>query len=212
LTHRRYFRGFCRHGPRCRHKHVKRDPCLNYLLGFCPNGLDCEFGHPKFELPEEVTNQVTCHHCGEQGHKIQVCPMRMNKKRPFVTPGNGGMMGGGGMGGKGGGMGGGMMGGGGGGCGGCGGGGNYGGGDMGDGSNRGTKRPFRNLGTVTCFRCGQPGHYANACVNDRVFQDPRFCQEGDQIAQAPGAAEMTNMVSEVVPGAPGMPPPAPPPF
>ncbi|KAJ1971183.1 Cleavage and polyadenylation specificity factor subunit 4 [Dimargaris xerosporica] len=42
-----YARGFCRHGPRCRNKHVRRAMCQNYLTGFCPLGPDCEHAHPK---------------------------------------------------------------------------------------------------------------------------------------------------------------------
>lgn len=38
-----YDRGFCRHGPHCRHKHIRKVLCLNYLAGFCPEGPDCKF-------------------------------------------------------------------------------------------------------------------------------------------------------------------------
>src|SRR3990167_2504193 len=30
-----YLRGFCRHGPKCRHKHVKKEACIRYIYGFC---------------------------------------------------------------------------------------------------------------------------------------------------------------------------------
>jgi cleavage and polyadenylation specificity factor subunit 4 len=39
-----YARGFCKHGPRCRHKHAKRVACANYLAGFCPDGTACNYG------------------------------------------------------------------------------------------------------------------------------------------------------------------------
>eukprot|EP01105_Mastigella_eilhardi_P003683 TRINITY_DN1479_c2_g1_i1.p1 TRINITY_DN1479_c2_g1~~TRINITY_DN1479_c2_g1_i1.p1 ORF type:complete len:310 (-),score=77.11 TRINITY_DN1479_c2_g1_i1:8-880(-) len=39
-----YARGFCKHGPRCRHRHIKKPPCEHYLLGFCPDGPNCKFG------------------------------------------------------------------------------------------------------------------------------------------------------------------------
>jgi cleavage and polyadenylation specificity factor subunit 4 len=42
-----YDRGFCRHGPSCRHRHVRRVLCLNYLSGFCPAGSRCPDAHPK---------------------------------------------------------------------------------------------------------------------------------------------------------------------
>ena len=34
-----YARGFCKHGPKCHHKHVKKIACALYMAGFCPNGL-----------------------------------------------------------------------------------------------------------------------------------------------------------------------------
>jgi hypothetical protein len=46
-----YARGFCRHGPKCRNRHVKRVACPNYLAGFCKDGPDCVFGHARFEIP-----------------------------------------------------------------------------------------------------------------------------------------------------------------
>ncbi|KAI7884327.1 hypothetical protein K492DRAFT_229312 [Lichtheimia hyalospora FSU 10163] len=46
-----YARGFCKHGPNCRHKHVRKMVCQNYLTGFCPEGPNCPNGHPKYELP-----------------------------------------------------------------------------------------------------------------------------------------------------------------
>ena len=47
-----YARGFCRHGERCHNRHVKMEPCIDYLCGFCPKGDACSLGHPKGELPE----------------------------------------------------------------------------------------------------------------------------------------------------------------
>ena len=38
-----YDRGFCRHGPTCRHRHVRRVLCMNYTAGFCPDGAECKF-------------------------------------------------------------------------------------------------------------------------------------------------------------------------
>lgn len=38
-----YDRGFCRHGPHCKHKHVRRVLCMNYVAGFCPDGPTCKF-------------------------------------------------------------------------------------------------------------------------------------------------------------------------
>lgn len=77
-----YDRGFCRHGPQCRNRHVRRVLCMNYFSGFCPDGKACKFMHPRFELPqimEERTmigksREITCHYCGEAGHKASHCP------------------------------------------------------------------------------------------------------------------------------------------
>ncbi|GLH13195.1 Cleavage and polyadenylation specificity factor subunit 4 [Gryllus bimaculatus] len=75
-----YDRGFCRHGPNCRHRHVRRVLCMNYLAGFCLDGPDCKFMHPRFELPATDVQQkdgkklvITCHYCGETGHKALYC-------------------------------------------------------------------------------------------------------------------------------------------
>lgn len=75
-----YDRGFCRHGPNCRHRHTRRVVCLLYLTGFCPSGPECRFVHPRFDLPvSDQTTQnkkgtVICHFCNEIGHKIYNCP------------------------------------------------------------------------------------------------------------------------------------------
>ncbi|KAG9462667.1 hypothetical protein GDO78_013622 [Eleutherodactylus coqui] len=52
-----YDRGFCKHGPICRHRHTRRVICVNYLVGFCPDGPTCKFMHPRFELPMGATEQ-----------------------------------------------------------------------------------------------------------------------------------------------------------
>ena len=46
-----YDRGFCRHGPTCRHRHARRVACLSYLCGFCPDGPSCKFVHMRFDIP-----------------------------------------------------------------------------------------------------------------------------------------------------------------
>ena len=76
-----YDRGFCRHGPNCRHRHVRRVLCINYLAGFCPAGSACPDAHPRFELPAPPDMDpklgkkvvITCHYCGEVGHKVSHC-------------------------------------------------------------------------------------------------------------------------------------------
>ncbi|KAL0238547.1 hypothetical protein GEMRC1_013020 [Eukaryota sp. GEM-RC1] len=88
-----YARGFCKNGPRCRHKHVRHQPCTMYLAGFCPKGSRCEYGHPKFETVSEIPDQpqpdfgagsikqkVSCHICRGQ-HKAHQCPQRGELER-----------------------------------------------------------------------------------------------------------------------------------
>jgi hypothetical protein len=77
-----YARGFCRHGPKCRNKHVKKVLCLNWLAGFCPQGPACEKAHPTIEMMQLLdgslrvrnTELPACVLCGEDGHTIQTCP------------------------------------------------------------------------------------------------------------------------------------------
>jgi len=49
-----YKRGFCKLGPDCRRKHVRRVACQNYLTGFCPLGNSCPKAHLKMMLPTEA--------------------------------------------------------------------------------------------------------------------------------------------------------------
>ncbi|KAJ9107820.1 hypothetical protein QFC19_002726 [Naganishia cerealis] len=46
-----YNRGFCKLGPDCPRKHIRRILCPLYVAGFCPDGPDCKFGHPSWDLP-----------------------------------------------------------------------------------------------------------------------------------------------------------------
>eukprot|EP00069_Balaena_mysticetus_P017924 bmy_11002T0 len=38
-----YDQGFCKDGPLCKYRHVRRIMCINYLAGFCPEGPKCQF-------------------------------------------------------------------------------------------------------------------------------------------------------------------------
>ncbi|VDK78662.1 unnamed protein product [Litomosoides sigmodontis] len=80
-----YDRGFCRHGPFCKHRHRRRVLCPNYLAGFCPDGRECKYAHPSFNIPPVDTTQIlrargqynigiVCHNCHERGHKATYCP------------------------------------------------------------------------------------------------------------------------------------------
>ncbi|XP_072028825.1 cleavage and polyadenylation specificity factor subunit 4-like [Amphiura filiformis] len=72
-----YDRGFCKHGPLCKNRHIRRVMCQNYLNGFCLDGPNCKFQHPKWDLPlqdmKETIRKITCHNCGESGHKAYQC-------------------------------------------------------------------------------------------------------------------------------------------
>ena len=137
-----YDRGFCRHGPNCRHRHVRRVLCINYLAGFCPAGSNCPDAHPRFELPAPPDMDpklgkkvvITCHYCGEVGHKVSHCskmPQELRDQQmsepgktfmPYTQS-------------------------------------NYRMHPMSD------VRPhrFKTLDEITCFKCGENGHFANKC-------------------------------------------------
>lgn len=72
-----YDRGFCKHGPHCKNRHVRRVMCVNYMCGFCPEGNKCKLSHPRFEIQlveeRKPFAHIVCHACGEQGHKSTHC-------------------------------------------------------------------------------------------------------------------------------------------
>jgi len=128
-----YDRGFCRHGPYCKHRHRRRVICPNYLCGFCQDGKQCKFTHPSFNIPAydpklasapRINVSIICHNCHQKGHKATNCPNlpstnpgpqfeSTNRARNFVAASN--------------------------------------------------EFEKRNVADVTCFKCGEKGHYANRC-------------------------------------------------
>uniref|UniRef100_A0A0X3PVY0 Cleavage and polyadenylation specificity factor subunit 4 n=3 Tax=Schistocephalus solidus TaxID=70667 RepID=A0A0X3PVY0_SCHSO len=73
-----YARGFCRNGPSCRNRHTRRVACQNFINGFCPLGKECKFAHPKWApLPgadqDTHKHKWVCRYCNERGHKVQFC-------------------------------------------------------------------------------------------------------------------------------------------
>jgi len=128
-------RGFCKHGPQCRNRHVRRVMCTNYMSGFCPLGPKCKSMHPRFELPKQDVASSTvrrCHRCNEPGHISTNCPVRQPVENlvttyPVQSDGQGtGMLQ----------------------------------------TNPATGDAFvpKPLELVTCFKCGEKGHYANRCA------------------------------------------------
>ncbi|XP_012614498.1 cleavage and polyadenylation specificity factor subunit 4 isoform X3 [Tupaia chinensis] len=111
-----YDRGFCKHGPLCRHRHTRRVICVNYLVGFCPEGPSCKFMHPRFELPMGTTEQPPL--------PQQTQPPA--KRVPQVI----GVM-------------------------------------QSQNSSAGNRGP-RPLEQVTCYKCGEKGHYANRCTKGHL--------------------------------------------
>merc|ERR1712130_451102 len=90
-----YARGFCKHGKKCRHRHVAKEACLRYLARFCPEGPNCEFGHPKHELPQEEnsrrqTRNVICRACHQPGHCDYECMNTPASERRSYRGGGGG--------------------------------------------------------------------------------------------------------------------------
>jgi len=92
-----YARGFCKHGMKCRHKHIKKIMCENYFHGFCPLGPNCQFAHPKFDIPKEENTEtkpqpmkpLQCEKCGQFGHMTSQCNENTEQpqfeKRPLET-------------------------------------------------------------------------------------------------------------------------------
>lgn len=74
-------RGFCRHGPNCRHRHARRVACINYLCGFCPDGGNCKFVHMRFDIPVNPALQNANENTAPNSENA-------NMGREFPPPGN----------------------------------------------------------------------------------------------------------------------------
>ncbi|KAK0427717.1 hypothetical protein QR680_010387 [Steinernema hermaphroditum] len=133
-----YDRGFCRHGPYCKHRHRRRVLCPNYVAGFCPDGPECKYTHPSFNIPaadggtisKKPYNQgIICHNCHERGHKATYCPhlptgngeAKPTVARNFQMPTGAAA------------------------------------------ALAAMQSEKKTLQDVTCYKCGEKGHYANRC-------------------------------------------------
>ncbi|KAJ6659795.1 hypothetical protein lerEdw1_018511 [Lerista edwardsae] len=138
-----YDRGFCKHGPLCRHRHTRRVICVNYLVGFCPEGPACKFMHPRFELPMGTTEQPPLPQPTQPQQKqnnnlplqrsssslIQLTSQNSSpnqQRTPQVI------------------------------------------GVMQSQNNSIANRGPRPLEQVTCYKCGEKGHYANRCTKGHL--------------------------------------------
>jgi len=173
---------------------VRATACARYLAGFCPEGPACKFGHPKYELPAADTVEEA------QSKKMVTCSKcgGVGHTMGYCTSGIGAGRAGGITG--------------------------FGSLNMQDGSDSIIikTKGLRPVESVTCFKCGETGHYANSCVNPRrpppsdgyrlpgikdALVDPRIrkrqikqqydAQQEKDILAASGAQLMTPPVAPV---------------
>ncbi|KAM0750548.1 hypothetical protein T439DRAFT_301456 [Meredithblackwellia eburnea MCA 4105] len=144
-----YRKGFCRLGPECPLKHVRKTMCPDYLVGFCEKGPTCPLGHPKFDPDPDPPSSSTRIPDVSGARFLPEATFRLNRPDwlAFAADTRSGTGGAGGAGGGGGGW------------------VDRSGGQGGGGGGGGQKK---DLSGVLCYKCAQMGHFANMCPNAAV--------------------------------------------
>ena len=75
----RYARGFCKHGPKCRKKHARKELCGTYIAGFCPKGPGL-FTHPIHAL--YLSRAHACTETCVAGHLLLACVLACLRTLP----------------------------------------------------------------------------------------------------------------------------------
>lgn len=112
------------------------------MTGFCPDGLNCTNGHPKYELPIVNANDDSQHQ--QQGHS-QNSHRQQSIGESYQQQQHGQHSYPGQQHQQ-----------------------RFGNNDNRQGFQQQQRTPFRKLEDVTCYKCGEQGHYANKCPNGRA--------------------------------------------
>ncbi|KAG7505006.1 cleavage and polyadenylation specificity factor subunit 4 isoform X1 [Solea senegalensis] len=126
-------------GPDCRHRHTRRVICVNYLVGFCPEGKSCKFMHPRFELPMGASEQPPLPQQNQNQTKSVPTIGRSSLSLIQLTHSSQGQRPQNHS----------MM------------------GAVQHNNMMGNRGP-RPLDQVTCYKCGEKGHYANKCTKGHL--------------------------------------------